>query len=205
MTAPAASRNAQAGFTLLELLISITILSLILLALSGGVHFAGQAWRAQEQRSARQGDVNAVQTVLRQMIASGQGFRGNALQLKFTGKLPAALARGGLFDIALDAAGGALILSWEPHFKGPATRSGEGEAKLLDGLTSFAFGYYNPALGWQRAASDKTKRPLLIAMGGRLSGGQTWPPLTVAPILDVAAAAKPAAAAPAAPAPQTTP
>ena len=35
----------DSGFTLLELLVVISILGLILVALTSGVRFAGQAWR----------------------------------------------------------------------------------------------------------------------------------------------------------------
>src|SRR5438552_11372573 len=98
----------QAGFTLVELLVAITILSLILVALSGGVHFAGSAWRKQEELIGRQGDITAVQTVLRQLVASGRDFEGGSQDLKFVGQMPAALARGGLYDIELYPAGDKL-------------------------------------------------------------------------------------------------
>src|SRR5262245_55260887 len=97
----AARRPSEDGFTLLELLIAVTILSLILVALSGGVHFAGSAWRKQEDQISRQGDINALQGVLRQMLASGRGFEGGAQNLKFVGRMPEALERGGLYDIDL--------------------------------------------------------------------------------------------------------
>src|SRR6185503_4644696 len=51
--------RADSGFTLLELLIATTILGLMLVALTGGVRFAGQAWDTQQRRSNLSGDLDA--------------------------------------------------------------------------------------------------------------------------------------------------
>jgi len=177
--------RAEAGFTLLELLISLSIFALIMVALTSGVHFAGRAWRAQEGRNVRQGDVQSVQSVLRQMIASGQEFQGNSADMKFVGKLPAALARGGLFDIELELNDGKLRLSWKPHFKGPSTRSDQHEAMLLDGIVTTDFSYYFESGNWLSATKGEPKPLQLIAIQAQLAGGRTWPPFVVAPMLTV--------------------
>jgi prepilin-type N-terminal cleavage/methylation domain-containing protein len=91
------------GFTLLELFIVITILGLILAALTNGVRFAGQAWEVQDRRGARQGDIDAVQSLVRNLIASGTAFEGDGTSLRFVSRLPEALARGGLYDVELPA------------------------------------------------------------------------------------------------------
>jgi general secretion pathway protein J len=186
-----ASRHQEAGFTLLELLIAITILALLLVALSGGVHFAGRAWRMQEERIGRQGDIHAVQSVLRQMLASGQDFEGGQGSLKFVGRMPAALARGGLFDIELYSRGDKLVLSWRPHFKGQSSDLQQNQTSLLDGVAGFDLAYYAAPQGWQRVANDKSKVMDMIAIKARLSNGRTWPPLLVAPAINVSSKPKP--------------
>jgi general secretion pathway protein J len=180
--------RSQEGFTLLELLISITILAFIILALSEDVRFAGRAWSAQEQGSARQGDINAVQTVLRQMIASGVDFEGTNVSLKFVGTLPAALARGGLFDIQLSQSGDQLILAWQPYFKGPSAGFPLNQASLLKGVRSFDLAYYVASQGWQHLADDKAKPPALIGIGLHFTDGRNWPSLVVAPAIDAPSA-----------------
>lgn len=185
-----ATDHRQAGFTLLELLIAITILSLLLVALSSGVHFAGRAWRAQEDRIGRQGDINAVQTVLRQMLASGKEFQGSGDDLKFVGPMPAALARGGLFDIELYASGDGLFLSWRPHFKGASTGLRQDQTTLLDGIAAFDLAYFIPQKGWQGMTGDKSKAVDLIAIKARLGDGRSWPPLMVAPAINVSSKQK---------------
>jgi general secretion pathway protein J len=186
-----ARQVADAGFTLLELLVAITILSLILVALSGGVHFAGSAWRKQEAQITRQGDINAVQAVLRQLLASGQAFEGSSQDLKFVAEMPAALARGGLFNIELYQSGEKLYLSWQPHFKGAAASLPKNETMLLDGVTNLDLSYYVDQKGWQRAVTEKSKSVDLIAIKGRLSDGRDWPSLMISPAINVSSKTKP--------------
>jgi general secretion pathway protein J len=176
--------QGEAGFTLLELLIAITLLSLLLVALSGGVHFAGRAWKMQEDRIGRQGDINAVQNVLRQMLASGQSFEGGSESLRFVGRLPAALARGGLFDIELYRGGDKLLLSWRPHFKGVSAGLPHNQAGLLDGVTGLDLAYYIVPQGWQRLANEKSKPMDLIAVKILMANGREWPLLLIAPALN---------------------
>jgi prepilin-type N-terminal cleavage/methylation domain-containing protein len=180
----ARERRGEAGFTLLELLVSMTLLSLLLVALSGGVHFAGRAWQMQEERIGRQGDIQAVQNALRQMLASGQSFDGGAQSLRFVGKLPAALARGGLFDIELYRGDDRLLLSWRPHFKGVSASLPHDEASLLDGVTGLDLSYYLGAQGWQHVTRDKSKPVDIVAVKLLLTKDREWPPLAVAPAIN---------------------
>jgi general secretion pathway protein J len=175
----------QAGFTLLELLIAITIFSLILLALGGGVQFAGGAWRKQEEQIFRQGDINAVQAVLRQLLASGRDFDGGSQNLRFLGQMPAALARGGLYEIELSHSGDTLRLSWKPHFKGASTGLPQNETVFLDGVESFDLSYHLAQSGWQHALTDKSKPVDIIAIRARLSRGLIWPSLMISPAINV--------------------
>jgi prepilin-type N-terminal cleavage/methylation domain-containing protein len=176
-------RYSANGFTLLELLISITIFALILVALTSGLHFAGRAWDQQQRRDIRQGDVNAVQNVLRHMIASGRKFEGDKTSLKFVGSLPAALERGGLFDIRLDLSEDRLVLSWQPHFKGPRIPSGQNKAELLKGVAGLEVGYYVAESGWQTVLDGKSKPAELVSIGLRFDDGRVWPNLVAAPMI----------------------
>lgn len=181
-------RSAEAGFTLLELLVVITILGLILVALSGGVRFAGQAWQAQETRSVRQGDIDAVENLLRELVSTGTAFQGGSGSLRFVTRLPDALARGGLYDVDLHSAGDRLVLSWRPHFKGPMQGADTDEAELIKDLADFNVAYFTTAGGWQPALQDKAKPPQLIRLALRLNGGRSGTSLVVAPMIEVVTA-----------------
>jgi general secretion pathway protein J len=177
-------RGSESGFTLLELLVVVTILGLILVALSGGVRFAGQAWQAQETRAVRQGDLDAVQNVLRELISSGNGFQGTRGSLRFVARLPDALARGGLYDVELHAAGDRVLLSWRPHFKGSMQTAETADAELVKDVADLDIAYFSAAGGWQPAQQNKAKPPALIRVALRLNDGRSWTPLIIAPMVD---------------------
>ena len=172
------------GFTLLELMIVTTILGLILVALTSGVRFAGKAWEAQERRSDRQGDLDAVQNVLRQLMVSATDFKGDAASLRFVSVLPRALARGGLYDVELRGSANRLLFAWKPHFRGPAETTPRTEIELIKGVTGFELAYYIPLIGWHRALKADMRPPALVRMNLQLGQGRVWPPLIVAPMID---------------------
>ena len=179
------TRAPAGGFTLLELLIVIAILGMLVVALSGGVRFAGRAWLTQERRSDEFADRDAVQAVIRELIASGRNFEGDRGYLRFVAPLPTALARGGLYDIDLRAAGDQLVLDWKPHFTGSnANPLDATETELARNVTELSFAYFAPPMGWQSAIPDKTKPPGLIGVNLRTANGSLWPTLIVAPMLD---------------------
>ena len=177
--------SSPRGFTLLELLIVITILGLILAALTNGVHFAGQAWQVQERRSARRGDLDAVQNLVRELIASGTGFDGGSASLRFVSELPEALARGGLYDVELHRVGDRLVLSWRAHFKGPGSNAAQSDTELAKGVADLKLSYYVKPPAWQSTTADKTKAPQLVRFALLFSDGPAWSQLTVAPMVDV--------------------
>jgi prepilin-type N-terminal cleavage/methylation domain-containing protein len=178
----------QSGFTLLELLVVITILGLTVVALTNGVRFAGRAWETQERQSARHGDLHSVQNVLRQIITSASDFTGDGVSLRFVGTMPDALRRGGLYDIELRTIGDRLVLASKPHFRGPMAGATVNTADLTEGVTAFDLAYYIPPGGWQRTARDRNRPPALVRIAVQLADGRTWSPLVVAPMVEARSA-----------------
>ena len=176
--------GTESGFTLLELLIVMTVLGLIVVALTNGVRFAGQAWQAQERRSERQGDLDAVQNVLRQLIISANNLNGDGVSLRFVATLPDALARGGLYDVELRALADRLVLAWKPHFRGPMPETAWNSVDLAEGVSGLDLAYYVGSDGWQFVAQDGNRPPALVRIALRFSDGRNWPPLTVAPMIE---------------------
>jgi prepilin-type N-terminal cleavage/methylation domain-containing protein len=180
MTDPNRRRRSQRGFTLLELLVVIAVMGLIMVTLAGGLRYASRAWEIQTRTIGEQGDFDAVQNVLRQMIASARDVRGDSSHLHFVGGLPRALKSGGLFDVDLAVSGDGLVLYWRPHFEG--TDASAAKAVLAKNMTGFRLAYYVADRTWQPVAKRKGEASLVaIAMS---AGGREWPPLIVAPMVE---------------------
>lgn len=176
--------KSESGFTLLELLIAVTILGLIVVALTGGVRFAGQAWQAQERQAKRHGDLDAVQNVLRQLVTSANDFSGDGVSLRFVAAMPEALARGGLYDIELRVLADRLVLSWKPHFRGQMADGPWNTAALAEGVSAFALSYYVPPGGWQSTVPNRNRPPALVRIALGFNDGRSWPPLTISPMIE---------------------
>jgi general secretion pathway protein J len=195
-------REAEGGFTVLELLIVIAVFSLIVVMLSTGQQFATRAWHTQERQIDAQADVGAIQNALRQLLVAGRNFQGDDQSLQWIGPLPKALDRGGLFDITLSLDEGRLFLSWLPHFTGPKPKADPTTADLAKDVEEIKLSYYLPAAtgagNWAEGIKDK--KPALIKIAMKLGQGR-WPPLIIAPVLDplTTPAAAPANGVPPAP------
>jgi len=200
----------DSGFTLVELLISTIIMSMIVLALTGGQRFAVRAWESQEHQIEREADLGAIQNALRQMLISGREFQGDDSALSWVGALPQGLNRGGLYDIQLKTDEDRLVMVWRPHFKGPAAPVDPTTEVLAKGVQDFDLAYYTAGLigqagagdspsatiteQWQQSVTDKAKPPALIKISLGLTQGR-WQPLIVAPMLDAPLGAAPGAPA----------
>ena len=126
-----AQRHREASFTLLELMVSMTVLGLLSVMMVGGLHFGARVWERTESAAQDQGRVAAVQAVLRRQVAQMQSqqvrgtdrrpriaFEGTAGRLVFVAPLPQYLGQGGYHLIAVESeAAGAtrnLVLRWQP-------------------------------------------------------------------------------------------
>lgn len=195
------ARQGAAGFTLLELLVVLLVFSMIVVALTSGVQLASRAWSRQEQIIDREGDVSVVQRQVRQLVAAGTSFKGDAYALRFVGSLPSALREPGLFDIVLTTSGDRLVIDWNRHVPVDPTAELPPEqehAVLLDHVSDLALTYYYRGdLGgpgeWRDSIDAKSVPPALIgiAVAFRTQTGRRWPRLVVAPRIEPPSVMKP--------------
>jgi general secretion pathway protein J len=194
----ARQKGAQSGFTLLELLVALTILSLIALVMLGGLKFGARAWDRVEVTSDDADSVDAAQTYLRRQLAaiyplwlanpSSPGrvdFAGEPDHLVYLAPPPAQFGPADLSQFQLQrAASGALNLSWR-------SQSGAGapsEATLLHGIASLQFAYFGPQPGtrterWTDRWADRARLPSLIRIQVTFPSGdrRVWPEFVVHP------------------------
>ena len=199
------SRNfaPSRGFTLLELLVALLLLSLIFLLLTSGLQFGTRAWNAGQGEPKSTSEVVAVQQLLRRVLSEARPliieatptvrrhvfFVGNQNSVRFIAPVPEHLGVGGLYEVALyltDDGGPAnrLEMSWR-LFRG-AEGSEVRRVALLDKVAQIQFSYFGRPLPlgsprWYGDWQDLESLPDLIRMHVTLSGGEpVWPDLTVA-------------------------
>jgi general secretion pathway protein J len=192
-------RGSTLGFTLLELLVALTVLSLLLIGLMQGSHLVLLGWDRQTRLVARNEDLDAVDRILRRLIVQARPgsdqeplvFVGTAHSVTFTSVMP--LPAGGFptrhadVELHVDAAH-RLVLVWRPHFH--AVRLGRPPpavtTEILPGIERLELAYWPPtqAGGWTPNWHDKMPPRLVrIQIVFSDTGRSHWPDITVAPIL----------------------
>jgi general secretion pathway protein J len=158
-------KQREAGFTLVELLMAMTLLAFLSIALFGGLRFGARSWEVVADSSEERDRIASTQTFLRERLgnvskpgsarpgrasAAGQ-LGGEPDRVEFDAPWLSALSLGGLYRFALwyefeEAGDGRLMLSWRPAEADPDTLEelGDlaGERVLLDGIAEFSLSYF---------------------------------------------------------------
>jgi general secretion pathway protein J len=183
MTKPPAARSRRrgGGFTLLELLVAMTILSFISLLILSGLKFGAIVWKKGETASSNAESLDAAQNFLRHLLMTaypkwvGTGpfdgrvlFDGEEHRIAFLAPPPEQFGPGPVmrFELGLSHDGD-LELLWSPGMlreDAPAK-----SAALLHGVGSVQFGYFGRDIGgsterWQPTWSGRASNPKLIRM-----------------------------------------
>lgn len=203
--------GASAGFTLLELLIAITLLGLLIAALFGGLRLGAAAWERSEERLDESARLQVVQNFLRERLAQAYplsaddeagGFRlafaGTGDALRFVTLMPEYLGTGfAEFVLAVDDQSDPknLILRWR-RFDYPAGSPGpdaeEPQVKvLMEQIAALEIAYYG-ALGrgdtaaWREQWLDAAAMPDLVRLRVIFppDDRRSWPDLIVRPMTD---------------------
>jgi len=128
------NRSPQRGFTLLELLIALTLIGLMTVLLFGALRFSSKAWASTEERTERDAGIRLVYQYLADRMEQARPisaylesageqvffFTGQDDALEFVSPMPAHLGSGGLYIIRVQEQGGGdkkqLLLSrWLFH------------------------------------------------------------------------------------------
>ena len=198
--------HKQVGFTLLELLIAMTLMGLVLGLLYGGLRLGARSWDAGEQRAEQFNEMQAVHDFIRSQIRqslevfrySQQGrvlaFEGESQRLLIVAPMFEHLGRGGLyyieFNVLQDVDGDALQMRWYPFQPGdPDERKDSIDMQdaektiLLSEVADVKWAYFGiDAVGekpdWFDEWDNPLQSPILVRLSLSVREG-VWPDLVV--------------------------
>jgi len=197
-------RRAQ-GFTLLELLIGMTLVGFILTLLFAGLNLGTRSWEVGERRmvaSSRQAVVvDFIRHALEQTYPlrwrldneDRLAFAGEAESLRFVGSVAMHEGASGNHLIALDLADGEpgrdLVMRWQlPDLRAPGFESLE-DAKpkvLIKAIREMRLAYFGTQTdteepAWHDQWLLQKAPPELIRLQLIMENGETWPDIIAAP------------------------
>jgi general secretion pathway protein J len=190
--------QGESGFTLVELLVSITLFAILSVLLAGALRTGSRAATIGEERIDRTTQIAVAETAIRGQLAGALPvaaansvallFDGRSDGVDFVGLPPAYLAPGGFHRLSLDivptASGQQLVLRWHPVTEVPE----EGELRpaiLLDHLAQVAFAYYGArdyaeTPQWREEWQNAIRLPSLIRLHFLFLDRREVPDLVVA-------------------------
>lgn len=213
MTGAARPGHPSAGFTLLELLIAITLLGLLMAALFGGLRLGARAWERGEERLDESGRLQVVQNFLRDRLAAAYplsaddqdgrprlAFEGTDEALRFVTLMPEYLGTGfAEFTLAVADHEGArdLVVRWRRFADlEDANDAGDDEPQtkvLLEGIETLEVAYYGAQRRgepvtwhdqWQDVGVDLPRLVRLRVVFFE-NDRRHWPDLIVRPMTEV--------------------
>ena len=201
-----ASAWDEAGFSLVELLVSLLLLGLVGALLASGLSLGQRVWRRSEEKTQASRAMFDAESALRRLLEDLQPlrvdlqstreieFRGSADELEGIVPLPSHIGLGGLYRLHLfrNRSARRLDLTFHAYERGAARASSTGDDEA--GLTTLAneigrleLRYFGKAKGdeaanWRSDWQGQEELPVLIAI--KIAGAEAgiiWPELLIAP------------------------
>lgn len=199
-------RRTQTGFTLLEIMVALVVMTLILTSAFGALRLGQRSWEAGVERANATEDLRMISGLLRRefhqilpltWLIEGENriaFSGDSRQVRFIAPAPQRRGAGGLFEFSLTAepreASTRLILSYrlfDPGVPGFSQDQTFRQVILADGLKEVSLRYYGqpdkkrPPAWHERWDTGAERFPRLVHL--QVSPGKTqapWPDLYLA-------------------------
>lgn len=200
-------RGKSSGFTLLEVLIGMSLLAVMMLLLFASLRICVQNWNAGEKKIAQVSQAAIVQNFFQSKLHATLpleadffeekqfSFQGNQEQMQFVASMPASVGRLGiqLFTLSLQSGtenkGSELKVDIRPFF--PKSESEEWEEEsivILKNIQELRFSYYGSDedmdADWQEEWLEKPNLPKLVSIDIELTNGEIWPQVVVALKID---------------------
>ena len=189
----------ERGFTLLELLVALVVLGMIMAGVSQGLRFGLRATERQEQLAAQRGDLDAVDRLLRRLVAQmDPGTRrsppvvlGNSDALSVTTDLgdAAGASNTTIADVEIMVQDSRLLLRWRPapHVARTAPPASASTVVVMEGVERIVFQYWGPVgdapPGWSSQWRQRSL-PRLVRIHLEFPPGtaRRWPDIVAVPV-----------------------
>ncbi len=192
--------NRSRGFTLLEVMLAVTLLSMVMVATIAAMRTLGNTRASVEQLTERVDEIRIVSEFLRNTIGAamplaraghseefsteqsyGTFFAGDATHLTWAAPLVAGADMGGVFVLHLAQVDESLELRWLPYQSDVAALdwSTAEPRKLLPSVEDFQVGYLG-AYGqeWMDTWEGSQRNPVAVRISIR-ARGRYWPELVI--------------------------
>jgi general secretion pathway protein J len=197
--------HKQAGFTLVEALVAITLLSLLSIALTGSLRFGIDAWARGSAHSDQLSRTLAVQGLLRDIVGQAYpyflssdptrpyvDFDGKIDSLALLAPAPIALGVTGRSRFRLSVARreglSDLIMTSQPELAAADAPATVQQKTLLTSTAVIEFAYFGTLRSetgprWHDRWTEQAAMPQLLRIQVRFTEGdsRTWPDLVIAP------------------------
>ena len=183
---------AERGFTLIELVVALTLLALLTTALTAALRIETERLDRRSDRLERSAELAAACAFLRELIAEARPiapmdrveraivFDGHDDHLEFLAPAPATAAPGGLYLFSVERVDGRLQLR-SRLFDGVLRAADGAPTLLVDGVREAHFAYLGA--DWTTDWVDRPRLPLLVRLDIALADGEPAPALLAAPRL----------------------
>lgn len=195
--------KANAGFTLIEVLIAMTLLGIMVVLLFSGMRISAQSWQKGEDKINEVNDVAVVYQFFKHHLTAAKplwkevtednesefSFQGKSQELQFVSSFPASANKSGLqlFTIKLVKESDDTFIQVSIHPFFPALEGEEWreeEVTLLAHVRNFTLTYFGldesaPDGIWQEEWLDQESLPRLVKIKIERDDGNFWPEMTI--------------------------
>ncbi|MCP5195270.1 MAG: prepilin-type N-terminal cleavage/methylation domain-containing protein [Gammaproteobacteria bacterium] len=194
-----ARNRRQTGFTLLELIVAITLMGLVLVVLYSGLRLGLNGWDHGERRAEATNRLRLAQEFLRRQLTQSLTvyqfdekrkksvvFAGRSDGIELITPMLTQLGQGGLYRLRIELGDSRLWIRWRPYLPDDPNAGEERESVLLEGVSGIEWAYFGfeqdndqESPRWHSEWASTERRPLLVRLNLNLFDG-SWPDLVVA-------------------------